>query len=462
MTKTASATQLKELLEELVARYGIPGAVVGVVEDGRVETEAAGIANMNSGIEMTSDTLFLTGSITKVWTTTLLMSLVEQGLVALDAPVKRYLPDLALGDADVADALVVRHLITHTTGLDAADMMAEVGEGDEAIANFVQLLGGIGQLFDPGSYFSYNNAGFVLAGRIIEVVTGEGFSTAMRQRLLAPLGLERSMFTAKEAILHRTAIGHYPGEGGYVPTSRFLMPACLAPAGTRLITSVRDTLTFVQTHLPVSTARPRFLTSESVDRMAAHHIDFPVPDTGSCGLGWLRKQHGPRLVLTHGGGSYGGVAMVGVVPDMGAAYISFANGGGGSMQFHRELAEVILEQRFGLPPADAPNHSGPVQDPRRYHGVYRQWGAEISITGDGDALLCQPRFTEPILERGTKPAPVRLRPEGAQALVLVDHPDQPPYAYGVGDDGAGHPRFLFVMDHLIRRVPSPYHSLSSQ
>lgn len=443
-------TELQETVHELVARHGIPGAVVGVLEGGRIEAAAAGLANLNSGVEMTPDTLFLTGSITKVWTTTLLMSLVDQGLVDLEAPVKHYLPDFALGEPGAADALLVRHLVTHSSGMDAAIFLADVGDGDEAIANFVDLLSDKGQLFEPGKYFSYNNAGFVLAGRIIEVVTGEGFSDAMRHRLFAPLGLERSMFTAKEAILHRMAIGHYPGEGGYVPTKRFLLPECLGPAGTTFITTVQDTLTFVQTHLPKG---PRFLTEESVDRMAAHHLDFPVPATGSCGLSWLRKQHGPRVVLTHGGGSYGGVAMVAVVPDQGTAYIAFANGGAGSMPFHQDLAEAILEKRFGMPPQDPPDLSGPAADPSRYHGVYRSWGGEIRITDDGDALSCLPRWTEEILQRDRPGFPVvRLRPAGPQALVLADHAGQPPFAYGIGDDGAGHPEYLFVMDQLTRRI----------
>jgi CubicO group peptidase (beta-lactamase class C family) len=447
-------TELQETVQEVVARSGIPGAVVGVLEDGRIETAAAGIANLNSGVEMTPETLFLTGSITKVWTTTLLMSLVEQGLVDLDAPVKRYLPDLVLGEPAAADALRVRHLVTHSSGIDAAILLAEVGDGDQAIGRFVdELLPDVGQLFEPGEYFSYNNAGFVLAGRIIEVVTGTGYSDAMRELLFAPLGLDRSMFTAKEAILHRMAIGHQPGADGYVPTKRFLMPECLAPAGTTFITSARDTLRFVQTHLPALGAGPRFLSSESVDRMAAHHIDFPVAALGSCGLSWLRKQHGPRVVLTHGGGSFGGVAMVGVVPDSGAAYIAFANGGAGSMAFHRDLAEAILQKRFGLPPQDAPDVSGPAPHPSRYHGVYRSWGAELRVTDDGDALSYHPRFTEPIFKNGwPTPVALRLRPVGAQALALADYADQPPFGYGIGEDGSGHPKYLFVMDQLTRRI----------
>ncbi|MFI6503941.1 serine hydrolase domain-containing protein [Nonomuraea typhae] len=446
-------TELQKTVQELVARSGIPGAVVGVLEDGRIETAAAGLANMNSGVEMTPDTLFLTGSITKVWTTTLLMSLVEQGLVDLDAPVKRYLPDLVLGEPEAAEALAVRHLVTHTTGTDASDLIADVGDGDEAIANWMPLLRDVGQLFAPGEYFSYSNAGFVLAGRIIEVVTGEGFSTAMRRRLFAPLGLERSMFTAKEAILHRMAIGHSPGSGGMVPSKLFMMPACLGPAGTTLITSVHDTLTFVGSHLPALASAKRLLSLESVDRMAAHHLDFPVPGTGSVGLSWLRKQYGDRVVLTHGGGSYGGVAMVGVVPDTSAAYIAFANGGAASMPFHKGLEEALLQDRFGLPAPVAPDLSGPAPEPSRYHGRYVCWGCELTVTGDGDALSYRARFTDPVLGRNrSDPPPVRLRPIGARGLALADHPDQPPFAFGVGDDGAGHPEFLSLMDRLVRRT----------
>ncbi|MEU5863257.1 serine hydrolase domain-containing protein [Nonomuraea sp. NPDC047529] len=446
-------TKLRETVRELVARSGVPGAVVGVLEDSRIETAAVGVANLNSGVEMTPDTLFLTGSITKVWTTTLLVSLVEQGLVDLDAPVRRYLPDLVLGDAAAADALLVRHLVTHSAGIDASDLIADVGDGDEAIANWVPLLRDVGQLFRPGEYFSYSNAGFVLAGRIIEVVTGESFSAAMRQRLFAPLGLERSMFTAKEAILHRTAIGHSPGEGGMVPSKLFMLPECLGPAGTTLITSVQDTLTFVGSHLPTLTSAKRLLSAESVDRMAACHLDFPVPEAGSVGLSWLRKQYGDRLVLTHGGGSYGGVAMVGVLPDSGAAYIAFANGGPASMPFHTELAEALLQDRFGLSAPVAPDLSDPEPKPSRYHGRYVCWGCELTITGDGDALSYQARFTDPVLGRNrSDPPPVRLRPIGSRGLALADHPDQPPFGYGVGDDGSGHPEFLFLMDRLVRRM----------
>ncbi|MEV0800416.1 serine hydrolase domain-containing protein [Kribbella sp. NPDC050281] len=455
-------TELQKTVEELVARSGVPGAMVGVIEDGRIETAAAGLANLTSGVEMTPDTLFLTGSITKVWTTTLLMSLVEQGLVDLDAPVKRYLPELVLGDPDAADALVVRHLVTHSTGTDASDLIADVGEGDDAIANWVPLLADVGQLFRPGEYFSYSNAGFVLAGRIIEVVTGQGYSTAMRQRLFAPLGLERSMFTAEEAILHRMAIGHYPGADGFVRSERFMMPQCLAPAGTTFITSVEDTLTFVSSHLPTVTSAQRLLSPETIDRMAAHQIDFPVPETGSVGLSWLRKQYGDHVVLTHGGGSYGGIAMVGVVPDLGAAYIAFANGGPASMPFHQEIAEALLQDRFGLPAPVAPDLSGPEPKPSRYHGRYVCWGCELNVSDDGDALSYQARFTDPVLGRNrSDPPPVRLRPIGAQALTLADHPGQPPFAYGVGDDGAGHPEFLFLLDRLVRRTGDNQHRHSS-
>jgi CubicO group peptidase (beta-lactamase class C family) len=348
--------------------------------------------------------------------------------------------------------VLVRHLVTHATGIDAQNLVVDgLGEGDAAIAGYVELLRDVDQLYAPGEYFSYNNAGFVLAGRVIEAVTGQGWSVAMRERLFAPLGLERSMFTAAEAIRHRTALGHQPGPDGYVAVPRFMMPECLGPAGTTFITSVQDTLAFLQTHLP---GGPRFLSDAAVAQMAEHQIDFPVPGTGSCGLRWLRKQHGPHTVLTHGGGSYGGVAMTAVVPHLGAAYIAFANGGAGSMGFHADLEQALLEKRFGLAAREAPDLSGPSPDLSHFEGRYRCWGVEVDVTADSDALSFHPRFTDK-LTQGPRPDPpaMRLKPAGAQALVFADHPDAPPYAFGVGDDGAGHAQFLFLMDQFARRVP---------
>ena len=123
------------------------------------------------------------------------------------------------------------------------------------------------------------------------------------------------------------------------------------------------------------------------------------------------------------------------------------------MGFHDELATALLEKRFGLAPQAGPDLSGPSPELRRFAGLNRCWGVDIEVRVEGDVLLCHPRFTDK-LTQGPRPDPpvMRLRPAGAQALLLADAPDAPPWAYGVGDDGTGRMRFLFLMDQFAVRV----------
>src|SRR5689334_6096773 len=107
---------LADQLPLLVEKYGVPGAAVAVLKDGEVIDDAAGILNKATGVEATPDSLFQIGSITKLWTATLVMQLVDEGKVDLDAPVRTYLPEFRIGDEAAARAITVRMLLTHTSG----------------------------------------------------------------------------------------------------------------------------------------------------------------------------------------------------------------------------------------------------------------------------------------------------------------------------------------------------------
>src|SRR3712207_8066117 len=95
----------------------VPGAVLGVLDGDEVAVYAAGLTNKNTGIDVTPDTLFQIGSITKVWTATLVMMLVDEGVLDLDEPVVTYLPELRFADADVTARVTLRHLLSHSSGI---------------------------------------------------------------------------------------------------------------------------------------------------------------------------------------------------------------------------------------------------------------------------------------------------------------------------------------------------------
>src|SRR5690606_40245912 len=126
----------------------------------------------------------------KVWTTVLLMQLVEEGELDLDAPVRTVLPDLTLADEKVAVELTTRHLLTHTSGIDG-DLFTDTGRGDDAVEKYVASLASAALLHPLGRGWSYCNSGFVIAGRIVEVLRGAPWDQVLRERIVTPLGLRQ-------------------------------------------------------------------------------------------------------------------------------------------------------------------------------------------------------------------------------------------------------------------------------
>lgn len=107
--------ELPKILDEGIKKYNIPGATLGVLKDGEVVAEAAaGVVNLNTGVDTTSDTVFQIGSITKPHTATLVMQMVEEGLVDLDAPVVEYLSDFRVARDDVSRQVTLRHFLSHS------------------------------------------------------------------------------------------------------------------------------------------------------------------------------------------------------------------------------------------------------------------------------------------------------------------------------------------------------------
>src|SRR5262245_28225405 len=108
--------ELSTLVERRMDEVGVPGVALGVLSGGEVRAAGFGVTSVEHPLEVTPQTLYQIGSITKTITATIVMRMVEDGALDLDAPVRRYLPDLRLADEDVAEAVTMRHLLTHTGG----------------------------------------------------------------------------------------------------------------------------------------------------------------------------------------------------------------------------------------------------------------------------------------------------------------------------------------------------------
>ncbi|MEU7163897.1 serine hydrolase domain-containing protein [Streptomyces morookaense] len=129
----------------------------------------------------------------------------------------------------------------HTSGIQG-DLFHDPGRGDDAVEKYLPALAGAAQVHQPGELFSYCNSGYVVLGRLVEVLRGKPFDAVLRERLADPLGLTHVATNADEAILFRAAVGHIEREpgAGFVPTPIWALPASNAPAGSRLAMSARD------------------------------------------------------------------------------------------------------------------------------------------------------------------------------------------------------------------------------
>jgi CubicO group peptidase (beta-lactamase class C family) len=153
-------------LNELATEANVPGAALGIWSDGQEILAAHGVLNAATQVPVTTDSVFQVGSITKIWTATMIMQLVDEGLLSLDTTVSEVLPGARLGTADVGGQVTVRHLLTHTSGIDG-DVFTDTDRGDDCVERYVGLLAEVPSVFTPGATYSYCNSGYVLLGRIM-------------------------------------------------------------------------------------------------------------------------------------------------------------------------------------------------------------------------------------------------------------------------------------------------------
>ena len=375
-------------LDALAARHQVPGAQLGILRLDELVSVAHGVLNIDTGVTATPDSLFQIGSITKVWTTTLLMLLVDEGKLDLDAPVVDVLPELRLAEPDVTAQVTARHLVTHTSGIDG-DVFVDTGRGDDCVERYVAELANAAQNHPLGATWSYCNSGLVLAGRIIERLTGTTWDTALRERLIAPLGLTHTVTLPEDALLHRAAVGHV-GDTELTRAPVWGLPRAVGPAG--LITStVADVLAFARLHLTggLGPDGTRLLSAESAAAMAAKQADLPDKHTlgDSWGLGWIRYGwHGTRAI-GHDGNTVGQAAFLRIVPERGVAVALLTNGGH-THDLHQDLFQEIFAEiaQVDVPSALTPPAELVDVDLTPWLGSYERASTRLDVLADGPTL----------------------------------------------------------------------------
>lgn len=427
---------LQSTLGTRAEAHGVPAAAVAVVIDGEIVEHATGILSTATKVTATTDSIFQIGSITKVWTATLVMQLVDEGLVDLDAPVRRYLPEFVLADDAAADAITVRQLLSHRSGIEG-DIFTDTGRGDDAISQYLALLADAAQIFPPGSFFSYSNAGYVVLGRLVERLRDSTWEQALLDHIATPLGLQTVSPSPYEAILHRAAVGHMGPDADGVPQPApfWAMARSNEPAGSMLAMSARDLATFAQAHLLTAGAVPEdgdrpFLSRDAALAMRATEVHLPrVAGMGAAwGLGWEIDREGDGMLFGHDGNTVGQSSFLRIAPDSGVAVVLLTNGGEGAGLFH-EVVDELLRDLAGtsLPtPPTPPTASDAAEagDVSSFLGVYANSTVEMEVSQDDSGRLwLEQRPTPEILALGAEPSTDELVRFDEGSLILRENKD---------------------------------------
>ncbi len=416
---------LKPVVEREMKRLPVPGVAVGIHHDGADHGFGFGVTNLEFPLPVDPDTLFLIGSTTKTFTGTVMMKLVDEGRLDLDAPVTAYLPKFRVRDETVTREVRVRHLVTHTAGW-FGDYFDDTGRGDDALRRIVTRMARQGQQVTPlGSTWSYNNASFYVAGRVIEAITGDPYEQVVAKTLLEPLGMDSTTFLPEVAITRKAALGHIATKHGGLKIARpWGLPRSANAAGG-LASNVPDQLRWARFHLGDGTASDG---TRVLERATVKRMQEPLAPAGgmadNVGVTWLLENYGRTRVVKHGGSINGQMSAFAIVPSRRFAITVLTNAWRGG-----ELGNVVvawaLERLAGVEKPHRPVRSLSERRLAGYTGDYpmgEQGHVRIRLV-DG-ALEAVFEFAPKLLEAdpdlaGHVPPPVHLCFTGTDLAVTV-------------------------------------------
>jgi CubicO group peptidase (beta-lactamase class C family) len=450
---------LASLTEAKMKEYGVPGVALGVLRDGVVTIRGLGITNVEDPLPVTAHTVFPIASISKTFAATAMMRLVEQGKIDLKAPVRRYLPDFRVRDEAASRDVTVWHLLTHLGGWEG--QVSGPDRGTETLKDFVAstTVTDLMQVAPPGAAWSYNNAGFSIAGRVIEVATGQPINRAIRDLVFQPLGLEHAGTTAGEFIVQRFAAGHLMRNGTPTLQRPFVPSSSITAGGVGLC--ITDLLAYARFHMGDGTAAngERVLTRESLELMRTAQAWKQSTDD-SIGISWHMRHVGPIRTFAHGGTLAGHILLLELVPERNFAIAILTNSNAGwrvIQDVEREALKSYLGASYALNQAIA--HRGLVEtlpsveplarqpDPAPYVGTYARPSNTVVVRADGGKLLVQER---PNNGRAGVEMPVSFF--GPDHAVVTDGADRGQSIEFVRDAG-GRVNWVRVVGRVAVRAP---------
>ena len=434
---------------------------VGVFHDEQERYAYHGVTSVDNPLPVDGSTLFQFGSTGKTFTSTAMLRLVEQGRVDLDAPVRTYVPELRLRDERAAATVTVLQLLNHTAGW-SGDDFTDTGEGDDALARYVEHMAELAQVSPPGRIVSYNNTSLSLAGRVIEKVTGLTYERAVRELVLEPVGLKDTLFFPNEIMTRRFVAGHRREEDG---TVKVLRPWAMARSGNAmggLSATAPDQIRWARFHLDLGRTHDatQLLSRELVSRMQEPTVESLGASIGDAvGISWLLSDIDGTKIVAHGGATNGQYAGFTMVPEHRFAVISLTNIEPNGPLFNRRIKEWALETFLQLVEPDLVPEPRSADGLADYAGRYADSAIIYDIAVDGDHLRS---VWEPTAELITQlgedadysepPVPTRMLPD-SDRWVVTEGPSDGQRGFFTRDPATNAITGIHTHGRFLPRVP---------
>ncbi|AZI44716.1 class A beta-lactamase-related serine hydrolase (plasmid) [Deinococcus psychrotolerans] len=368
-SSTELAAAFKSEAKRLLEEYKVPGITLGLLTPDGDHFVSLGVTSIENPLPITHDTIFQIGSTTKTLTSLTCSVLVEQGKLDLNVPVRTYLPEFKLTDESVAARVTVHDLLTHQGGFQG-DLFEETGDGDDAVAKGLDALAQSPQVVPLRGHWSYNNAGFFVAGRVIEVVTGKTYEAAVTELVLTPLGMDHTLFFPSQIMTYRYATGHNKVNDEMVVQRPWMMMRSAAPAGSSCSSTVSDMAKYAHYIMSGTMPEPSAAAENSTDEKAEKpevptlsgmnrtHLWKPVRpigvginafpgEEGQIGQSWFIDEYESATIISHGGTTFGHQSDFWVSPDRKVGFIAMTNASNGHAM-NRRLGEWVKREVLGL------------------------------------------------------------------------------------------------------------------
>jgi len=345
-----------EVVNDAMKKFEVPGMAIAIVKGKEVVySKGFGFRDVEKQLPVTADTLFAIGSSSKAFTTFVLGTLVDEGRIEWDKPLRTYIPWFKLQDPVMTERLSVRDTVTHRSGLPRHDLVW-YNNFESTREAFVRKLAYLEPNADLREKWQYNNLMYLTAGYLTEVITGKSWEEAVRQRVFDPLGMKRSNFSVADSQKDSDFAQPYGKKESKIEKLPFRPITNIGPAGS-INSSVNEMARWVVVHLNGGKYGDKKIAEAPTvaDMHLAHMVmgaTSPEPEItgGEYGMGWFGDNYRGHRRVQHGGNIDGFSANVVLFPkdDFGLVVLTNLNG----TPLRDLIAQVAADRLLGLKPID--------------------------------------------------------------------------------------------------------------